>query len=154
MPTDRFADNSLKKRVQQEFQTVGRQLATSTSLDGNKDFLTCITGFWRGGVPFQEGRNLNASAGGKTQEAELTSRPSRLVGCKSLLNLLFQYPWSSTNLIKRRCQGVYFDAERRPLVVPHDSTLQEAFAQMSWGTSLHYSCHCQKHSRARLLLAC
>lgn len=71
MPTNIFVDKPLKKKKSTTRISNSRQLATWTSLDGNKDFLTWITGLWRGGFPFQEGRNLNASAGEKHKKQSL-----------------------------------------------------------------------------------
>lgn len=73
-PLTYLLTSHLKKKKEKKSTTRisnSRQLATWTSLDGNKDFLTWITGLWRGAFPFQEGRNLNASAGEKHKKQSL-----------------------------------------------------------------------------------
>lgn len=74
----------------------------------------------------------------KTQEAELRSRLSRLVGCKSLLNLLFQYPYSGTNSIRTRSQR--FILTSKGVHWCHMITrCKRPFQRSHWGASLQLS---------------
>lgn len=111
------------------------------SMGTQQCFLTCMTKSARGVFPFQQDGALNGSVGWKTQRAKVQQAMNDIWSLPLPNPCLYSADYDAEQRYFYQCGRAIGQVknEKKGVYGPDESTLQKAFPQMSWGSSLQLS---------------